>query len=222
MISKISDKPLLVTTTLIGNFEWFQECPSSWKEKAFRELEGTLKRTKTWAPSPEIERGIKFEKMVNEALLQCEAPDQFKNRFPKSCMDVVKFFERCKGGLQQVSLSKTVKIGDQVFNLFGKADIVFPLQKIIDIKTTGKASTKDKYASKLQHWMYCYCGEIKNFEYIVAEFVNEQFCTNVQVYELECDLDYALIEIQKRLAKFIDWVQHEPDLLKAYVNIFTK
>lgn len=219
---KISDKKLLVTTSLIDSFEWFQKCPDSWKERAWKDLEGTLKRSKTWEPTPEIERGIKFESMVNTNVKNKDTPEAFKEHFPRSCNDVKLFYDKCKGGAQQVSLSKTLVIGEQFFKLYGKADIVFPGQKIIDIKTTGKSKTSRDYGSKLQHWAYCYMADIVNFEYIVAEFIDAPYCTGVKCFEFQCPSAQAEEQIIRRISFFIDFIKDHEDLMKAWINVFTK
>lgn len=218
----LSEKKLLVTTSLIDSFEWFQKCPDSWKEKAWKDLEGTLKRSKAWAPSPEIQRGIKFENLVNMSVKSKETPEAFKENFPNSCEDVKQFFNRCRGGMQQVSAAKDITIGDQTFRLYGKADIVFPNEKIIDIKTTGKEKTIREYASKLQHWFYCYLWNIVDFEYIVAEFINAPYCTGVKLFQFECPYHKAEEEIIVRVSRFYDFISHNSDLITAWDRIYTK
>jgi hypothetical protein len=56
--------------------------------------------------------------------------------------------------------------------LYGKLDVWFK-DHIIDIKSTAKYSGKDKYLGTAQHHIYCYSENIKDFEYIIAEFSDD-------------------------------------------------
>ncbi len=216
---KYADKPLLITTTLLDNYAWFKKCPDSWKERAMNGFIGTLTR-KEWIPSPEIERGTKFEKRVNN-LLHVEKQvfmDLFKNHpTPKISL----FYDLCAGGIQQKKMEKKIEIEGQIFVLFGKADIWFP-QRIIDIKTTGNFK-KESYINKSQHNVYAFMEGIEEFIYLVAVFDDEQgVCFDVQSIPLIVDLEMAEETIRKNIKEVMDFISTDQDMMKAYLNTFNR
>lgn len=162
----------LITTSFLDAVDWCQHAPDSlasnsdgrtWKQKAYDDIKEMLGRTSKWNPTPAITRGINFENQIysilsNEAEEKVTCSDNFK-----------KMLIACKGGIFQKKTRTIIELDDNEYCLYGKLDVWFK-DHIIDIKSTAKYSGKDKYLGTAQHHIYCYSENIKDFEYLIAEF----------------------------------------------------
>ena len=203
---------LLITPTLLNSYDWYTNCPESWKDKAYNDLKNTLGRI--WSePNEAVKKGMDFEKQVykhaNKNLDQLKASNQFK----LVCSLV-------RGGDYQAKSKKIIKVDDIDFCLYGKLDVKFT-DKIQDIKTTSNYRGEKKYLSTWQHIFYCFNEMIKKFEYIVVEFTSTYSIRDVHIINFECD-DFNLLEnqIKAHIKKFGDFLAENKELETLYYEKF--
>ena len=209
-------KKYLITTTLLDNYSWFEKAPSSWKERAFNGLMETLTRA-PFNPTPEIQRGIDFEKEVNTMVHATR--EEFIEQMGQNCAI---FYDTCKGAVQQKKLKRELIVDGWCFQLYGKADYWFP-HLTIDAKTTGNYEKgPKKYLEKTQHLMYAYMEEKPAFKYLVAVFDSQKAKRPVFVdpIDITVDLAQAEEEITKRIRSCISFIRNDADIKKAYLEKF--
>lgn len=159
----------LLTATLLDSYQWYLDCPPSWKQKATLELMSKIRRTDTFEPSEEIKRGMAFEDKICHSLDK-EKPE-FLAEWPEEERPLIStFYDKCKGGEQQRKTARDIEVDGMTFYLFGYIDIAFPKVKNLDIKTTSSYKGPDKYLKRHQHLIYMYNEETYVFEYLVAQF----------------------------------------------------
>jgi hypothetical protein len=207
------NRDLLFTPSIYDAYKWLRDCPDSWKLQAYQAFSNSLNRTK-WVPTAKILRGISFEDAVYDVLKEETIPE---------CSPLfAQVVSECRGSVVQKKIKKFETINDQSFCLYGKADAWFPTI-IKDIKTTSAYSEK-KYRNSIQHPIYCYCENIKDFRYVVAVFSNEETDKKVQRIELidihYNDLEEAKKTIHDRVTEFWQFIQNDQDLLDSYLNKF--
>lgn len=158
---------LLITSSLFGSIDWYENAYNNWKEKAYADLRGMLARE--WSGMSDAgQRGVDFENAIYNTLnkgkeKEIRASDKFKV-----------FLEKCKGGEFQKVTKKFITVDGLEYCIYSKLDVWFPA-KIIDIKTTSKWDqySEGKYLNSMQHIMYCYTSDISTFLYMVAVFNGE-------------------------------------------------
>lgn len=219
---------LLITTSLIDSVNWAKNAPNSptrddpsvtWKEKAYQDLKNTLGRVYTPGGFA-MERGIRIENTIYEIVGQNKVDTVSCSAHFK------KVLEMCNGGTFQKKTKSFIDIDGQEYCLFGKIDVLFPKQKIIDLKTTGSFGGRDKYLKTLQHKIYCYNERIKNFEYVIMEFESEENDKLRDVHVIPytvADFDVVKADIVKAVQDtmaFIEMFDEEGDLLDLYMHKF--
>ncbi|MEJ2248068.1 MAG: hypothetical protein P8Y70_00225 [Candidatus Lokiarchaeota archaeon] len=208
----------LITSSLIGSIKWYQECPYSWKEKAYSDLSNMLNRKWT-TPSKPAQRGITFENYVYRLLSKSTDIDSL------NCSNYFKqVLHRCNRGIFQ-EVSKSFIVVDEIeYCLYQKADVIFD-NEIIDIKTTVKFN-KDKYLNSFQHIIYLHNTQKRKFTYLVAVFeentdkIIDLQEVRIQVFENQLkEYENKIIAKIKEINKFFE---EHIYLGKAYCSIYSK
>ena len=219
----------LLTATLLDSYQWYLDCPPSWKEKATLELMSKIRRTDVFKPSPEIARGMAFEDKVCHALdkdkpvFLAEWPDEERSMLSM-------FYDKCKGGEQQRKTARDITVDGMTFYLFGYIDIAFPGIKNIDIKTTSSYKGPDKYLKRHQHLVYMYNERTYLFEYLVAQFnefkdANGQLISSRLAHVHNVSIMSSEEEVEKRLrgkiTNFKRFLEKER-LMDDYLQLFCR
>lgn len=228
----------LLTATLLDAYQWYQDAPDvprkddrsiTWKESAHKDLIAKIRRLSNFEPTPEIQRGMDFEDKVckNLHMERKEFLDLFEEN---TRLELELFYDKCKGGEQQVATSGEIEVDGMLFYLFGYIDILFPKLKIQDIKTTGSYKGPEKYLSRHQHLIYMYCEKTYWFEYIVAAF-KEYKDSEGRMLSSKLDKTHLVTihsteeEVNKRLrgriSNFKRFLEKE-DLMGEYLTLFCK
>jgi hypothetical protein len=217
-------RPYLITSSILDAFDWCQNAPSSWAEKAFTDFKNQLFRFKT-PLSPEVKRGMDFESKVCMDLFM--GRDAFEGKH--GALLTTEFYDKCSSGKQQEVTKQILKIDEYEYTLYGRMDIYFPGKKIIDIKTTGAWKGHSKYTARSQHPMYIATTGVTNFEYLVAVGSDQEVKGKKEwVVESVIPVDgsmprddaYAIIE--NKIRAFIAVIEKDPELDKAYKTIFSR
>lgn len=221
---------ILITPTLLNCFDFYCNVNSkTWKQKAFDDLLGTLKRDKPWEPSDAIKAGMQFEKQVYE---QCEA--RTKGRIAKGTELFNRVVDKCVGGRFQRKSKYYVTLAGMEFCIYSKMDVVFEKGTpdcenghIIDIKTTGNFDPcygRKKYLEGWQHKIYCASLGIRTFEYLIAEWRSKTEFELVNVHSV-CvkheDLDAVKEEINAHILKFVTWAKQNENTFGTYTALTT-
>lgn len=222
-------KSLLVTSSLLDSFSWYKECPSSWKERAEADLVGTVFRV--YSPMKgAVKRGIEFEARVVAGLgLEREV-------FVAAHGEMLAVFhDACHGGILQATVKRTVTVDGQGFVLYGKADILFPGKRIIDIKTTGRWKGTAAYTSRAQHLLYIAASGIEDFLYLVAvgqdasvhqapdtPAVSVWKVDAVEPVDASMPKDEAMERLESRIRQWMAFLETHPELKRAYETVFTR
>jgi len=210
----------LISTTLLDTYSWFVHAPASWKERAFNGLMDTLTRA-PFKPTPEISRGIAFEGRVNR--LVNGTREAFVEQMGEMCLP---FYDQCKGGVQQKTLKRLIRVDDWNFQLYGKTDYWFP-DLTIDCKTTSNYSKGEKkYLDKSQHLLYAYMDNKPAFRYLIAVFDDKEgqplskLPVSLQQIDVTVDLAEAEKTIASRIHECVSFIRGDVDLKKAYLEKF--
>ena len=226
----------LMTATLLGSFKWMQTAPVSWKDSATMDFLAKIKREDKFEPTPEIQRGINFERLicdrcntmelepfVRQVRLQMEddlinVPEEYLTKLDSLTRF---FYNACHGGEQQVKLSKEIEVEGEQYLLFGYADIVFPNTRILDIKTCTKFK-EEKYSGSVQHSIYQYCSGIKEFKYIVADFKGGLLPQEFHTVDATCsDLTITEAILKSRIKELVHWLKAN-NLYDTYIAKFCR
>jgi hypothetical protein len=219
----------LITTSFLDAVEWCKKAPDSicsdnpnktWKQKAYDDIKNTLGRGE-WVTTKATARGISFEAQIYH-ILNSNSEDTVK------CSDNFrKVLQACKGGVFQKKTKAIVELDGEEYFLYGKIDAWFH-DHIIDIKTTGKYSGKDKYLGSAQHLIYCYSENIKDFEYIIAEFNGEDSNIIKHIYNVPYHMNDSKEveeEIKNRIFSAMAWLDNFPepgDLKDLYMHKYNR
>jgi uncharacterized protein (DUF486 family) len=219
MNTKLAPKPLLVTSSILDSYAWYKEAPGSWKEKAETDLTNALFRIYTPMDAA-VQRGVDFEgKICRDLYLE-------RYTFVTKHGDMMApFYDMCHGGLQQAPVKRTVVVDGQDFLLYGKADILFPKEHIIDIKTTGAWKGMAKYTTRAQHLLYTAATGIEKFTYLVAVGENKKTgwtVDSVIPVDASTSIARAMEMLEERIRMWIAFLHTRPTFLKAYIEVFTK
>lgn len=213
----------LITSSLIDSMNYYKSAPVYAKRKALADFSAMVKREPR-PTAPSAQRGIDFENLVckncntdsNDELIEKARLLYGRN----ANLDVVlKMAEKCKGGEQQVKVSREIEVDGDTYFLFGYADIVFP-KKIIDIKTCGKFKGADYYLNRIQHHIYSVCTGITDFDYAVADFCNTDKPWLYHEVKVQNDLAKSENEIAGKIVELKDFL-HEHDLWLDYLTVFS-
>ncbi len=211
----------LITQTILSSYKWMLTAPNSWKERATNDFILKLRREDKFNPTPEVQRGINFERLICE---RCNIMDEENfirsiitqmedsllnvgDAYMEQLRNLLKvFYYKCKGGEQQVELVKDIVIEGETFTLFGYADVLFP-DKILDIKTCTDFR-ESKYSGSIQHTIYQYCSGLKQFQYIVADFKKSLLPQEFHIVDATCsDLNTVEQVLSMRLTEFVHYLK---------------
>jgi len=209
----------LITTSLIGSINWFQNAPSNYSQQAYLDLKSMLGREK-YEMNEYAKRGIEFERMIYDTLKYNKDIGKVK------CSDKFKeFLLACKNGTFQSKVKFFLTVSKIEYCIYGKIDVLFK-EKIIDIKTTAKWDqySENKYLNSFQHKFYCFGSKIPDFEYMIAVFDGmnlpivdiKHINYHVKSFNL---LEVEIITKIKEVQRFLD--EHE-ELLNLYNTTYSK
>ena len=63
----------LMTATLLGSYKWMEDAPASWAMRAREDFYAKLRRQDKFEPTPEVQRGIEFERIICD---RCNTMDE--------------------------------------------------------------------------------------------------------------------------------------------------
>ena len=235
----------LMTATLLGSYKWMEDAPASWAMRARDDFYAKLRRQDKFEPTPEVQRGIEFERIICD---RCNTMDeeQFMLAMRDLYVEKIKadpglsgaaseskealltrilnvcstLYNQCKGGQQQVKVGKDIKVGDEEFYLFGYIDVLQPTT-ILDIKTCTKYK-ESKYRDSIQHSIYQYCTGIKDFKYVVADYDRTAYPENCIIVDTSInELEDAERRIKGRITNLVHFLK-DNNLWDDYINIFCR
>jgi len=216
------------TMTLLQAFEFYQSCPSSWKERALFGIKNMLTQGIKETTVATVD-GFVFELYIRSML---EARERFKGAL-LPCKDL-------RGLLQQKQISPlTIEAEGHAFTFRGKTDYVGVLNKrpaspdirpfagapiIFDIKTTKSEEIQaERYEGSWQHVIYALAENIPRFAYLVFRSEDEVGFTPVEsrVFPIDMSSDLALRKeaLVKRLGDLVKFLK-DFNLWGDYCDIF--
>lgn len=209
----------LITQSLISSIEWFNICPTSWRDKAYKDLKNLLSRIWT-TPGKAVQRGIDFEKAVYNVLNSKKDIDTLK-----CSKEFKKVLKLCEGGKFQTKNKSYITVNKQKYCLYGKEDVTFP-DTIKDIKTTYKYK-EDKYKKSFQHKIYLHNTQKRKFDYIVVifedEYSNKISCVEViKIRAYENMLKGYKGEIINKICEIELFLEKYPELQKLYITKYNR
>lgn len=248
--TSIINKSLLITSSILDAYDWYKSAPgdaadpSSWKAKATKDFRNSLFRIYT-PMDPAAKRGVDFENRICRDLFM--GRDAFLSKH--GTLLTSEFYDKCRGGLQQEVVKYEYKIDGQMYCLYGKKDISFPVGskewpagKTIDIKTTKEWKGHSKYTGRSQHPLYIAASGVESFEYLVAvgedkeiaaedtsengavlhEAKYEWIVDSVIPVEASLSRDDAFAILEGKIRTFVGYLAGVPELEKAYRTVFSK
>lgn len=217
----------LITPSIIGAVEWLKAAPDhwneekqvNWKAQARIDLENQLGRV-PWSEAdskkPSLLLGHKFEDTVR-AYAQKEQVDGGSDHFRW-------FVEKCKGGQWQRKTKRIITLSGVEYCLYGKIDVWFP-DRIVDLKTTRRFKGSESYLSSFQHTMYCFCENIMDFEYLIAEFEdkdeNPRILEHHEVRYHAKDRVTLREKVERTVEAFAEFIGSDPKLFELYTTKFS-
>lgn len=235
----------LMTATLLGSYKWMEDAPASWAMRARDDFYAKLRRQDKFEPTPEVQRGIEFERIICDRCntmdeeqfmlamrdlyvekikadpgLACAASESKEALLTRILNVCSTLYNQCKGGQQQVKVGKDIKVGDEEFYLFGYIDVLQPTT-ILDIKTCTKYK-ESKYRDSIQHSIYQYCTGIKDFKYVVADYDRTAYPENCIIVDTSInELEDAERRIKGRISNLVHFLK-DNNLWEDYINIFCR
>ena len=233
----------LMTATLLSSFKWMEDAPASWAQRARDDFYAKLRRQDKFEPTPEVQRGIEFERIICDRCNNMEE-EQFMLAMRDLYAEKIKadadmeyasieskealltrilnvcntLYNQCKGGQQQVKVGKDIKVGDEDFYLFGYIDVLQPTT-ILDIKTCTKYK-ESKYRDSIQHSIYQYCTGVKDFKYVVADYNSTSYPANCVIVDTSInELEDAERRIKGRITNLVHFLK-DNNLWDDYINLF--
>ena len=235
----------LMTATLLGSYKWMEDAPASWAVRARDDFYAKLRRQDKFEPTPEVQRGIEFERIICDRCNNMEE-EQFMLAMRDLYAEKIKadpeleyasieskealltrilnvcntLYNQCKGGQQQVKVGKDIKVGDEEFYLFGYIDVLQPTT-ILDIKTCTKYK-ESKYRDSIQHSIYQYCTGVKDFKYVVADYNSTAYPENCIIVDTSInELEDAERRIKGRITNLVHFLK-DNNLWDDYITIFCR
>ena len=229
MWNSVSPLSLKLSPTLLDAYDFYRNCPQSWKERAWEGIVSKLK-AEPFVETEAIRKGHAFEDAAEHYCKTGNLPLPF-NEQPEP---FAKLFEACEGAEWQRCVRGAIKVlhADEVYQVrlnnkldvyFPKGSVYKPAGHIIDLKTTGHYRGASKYQSGWQHVFYCYVTGITTFDYIVAEWEADDSCTIKALHRVPCQTDVEVCEREMRnsIAGFFAWLKGAK-LWDAYVYDYCK
>jgi len=235
----------LMTATLLSSFKWMEDAPASWAQRARDDFYAKLLRQDKFEPTPEVQRGIEFERIICDRCNDLEEAD-FMEAMRNLYVEKIKadadyefasieskealltrilnvcstLYSQCKGGKQQVKVSKDIEVGGESFCLFGYIDVLQPTT-ILDIKTCTKYK-ESKYRDSVQHSIYQLCTGIKDFKYVVADYSSTNYPQNCVIVDTSVnDIEEAERRIKGRISNLVKYLK-DNNMWTDYINIFCR
>ena len=235
----------LMTATLLGSYKWMEDAPASWAARAREDFYAKLRRQDKFEPTPEVQRGIEFERIICDRCntmdekqfmlamrdlyaekikadaawekTSSESKEALLTRILNVCNTV---YHQCKGGQQQVKVGKDIEVGNEEFYLFGYIDVLHPTT-ILDLKTCTKYK-ESKYRDSIQHSIYQYCTGVKDSKYVVADYNRTAYPENCIIVDTSInELEDAERRIKGRITNLVHFLKHNT-LWEDYITIFCR
>lgn len=235
----------LMTATLLSSFKWMQDAPASWATRARDDFYAKLRRQDKFEPTPEVQRGIEFERLIcdrcnvleeeqfllemrdvyaekirNDEVWQDRGVDEKEHLLSYILDTCGVMYHQCKGGSQQVKVEKEITACGEQFKLFGYIDVLQPTT-ILDIKTCTKYR-ESKYRDSIQHSIYQYCTGLTDFKYVVADYQTGHYPTAVHIVDASIG---DIVEAERRIKGRITNLTHylkDNALWDDYTALFCK
>lgn len=204
----------LITASLIGDIDWLNKCPPSWKVRALEKLTNQLGRIYTPEMPAAMKRGIELETAVYVHVAHHSEAGS------KHFQWLV--FE-CKGSIFQKKVKRFIELDGHEYCLYGKIDAWFP-DVIKDVKTTGQYGGRQKYLDSFQHKLYCYIEQIPMFKYIIGEFRGDEdklIAHHEIIYEVK-DWHTLHEEVLEKVRATIKFLKGNEKLFDLYTTTFSR
>ena len=204
----------LITTSLLGSIDWYNQAYPAMKQSAYKQLSDQLNRVFT--SSPAIEYGQAFERRVELDVHKLKHIEGHKLTGSDNYVEIV---NAVKEGNFQRKIKKIVNLDSTDYCLYGKIDVDLP-ELIVDLKTTGSYK-KDKYLKTTQHLMYCVITGKTKFKYIVAEWAKYPQIKQVhyETYNMP-SLEIAQDKLYAKIRAAIAFINSDDKLKEAYNTTF--
>lgn len=236
---------LLMTATLLSSFKWMQDAPASWAVRAQKDFLLKVRREDKFVTTPEIERGKEFERIICDncnnldegaflikmkeiyvekinanSIWRDRSVDEKEHLLGYILDTCSTFYALCKGGEQQVKVTKDIAVDGETFTLFGYIDVLQPTT-ILDLKTCTNFK-ESKYRDSIQHTIYQYCTNILDFKYVVANYEGGEYPTNCRVVETNADsIEAVERKIKGRVHNLVTYLKDNA-LWDDYLNLFCR
>lgn len=189
-----------LTISLLQAYDWYNDCPPSWKKSAFQQMVDSL--NKKPFSSKAMERGAIYEDKINNALLNGE--------------EVAPELEHLRG-LQQQGWLLPFTIAGVTFR--GRMDYFDAGKKIYDLKTTKKLNI-ESYKKKWQHIVYMLAMGVKEFQYDIAVFDDETGLEPSKIVSIPITLqENDWQRLAERIEEFKSFLKRH-DLWGTYINVY--
>jgi len=200
----------LITASLLNSFNWYNNCPPSWREKALYDLTNYLNRA-PFEPNDYMKLGQEYEKQVQKLTQGMKV----ENLIPTTTT----MAQLVAGGAWQVKIKGRITIDEQKYFLSGRIDVLRK-GEIIDIKTTQEYKGEDKYLGTTQHLLYLYSAHSQNWKHDTFKYLVSDFKEIHEVKFQVDDWDLLHVEVHRVISEFINFLNKYPELKNAYDNTF--
>lgn len=196
----------LITPTLLNSFNYFMKSESEYALADFEKM-------------------IKKEFTTNK---YCEAGNMWEDRVCNPKADeanplVLEVANKLKGCIFQEPVKKEIVVNGINILLYGKTDAI-GYDIIKDVKTTSSDYEIGKYNDSMQHRIYMFCSNIKQFEYLITKIKikeEEVFCNgDGSEFGPDLGIEYK-IEPTDNFAEYYSWQdRYESDIYECINNFF--
>lgn len=210
----------MITASLIGQVDWVRSAPDSWKKQAYEDLKRQLSRDYSGELPEPVKMGMDFEKTVYETVNKIEHEEE-KIKY-LLCSDEFKklLITACGGRFQKVSKDFII-VDDVEYCLYGKIDI-YKKDLIIDIKTTTKEPTPEKYLKTAQHMIYCYNENIDRFLYYVVIMSGKKILGTEKYWYDSPGREELQTRLEDRIRSVMGFIEQNEELAELYHTTFCK
>lgn len=199
----------LITPSLLNSFNWLQNCPPSWREKALADITRYLNRA-PFEPNDSMKLGQEYENQVRKLSQGMKVEGVMPT--------ATEMANLVKGGTWQVKLKGYITVDQQRYCLYGRIDVL--TSEILDIKTTQDYKGEEKYLSTAQHLIYLYNARSRNWKHDTFKYLVTDFKEIHEVKFQVNDWDLLNVEVHRIVKEFADWLKQNPELQDAYDNTF--
>lgn len=200
-----------MTASLLNAYDWYLNCPESWKERAIQSLHDNL--VKGFTANQATIRGNNYEdkvvKLLNEGytLHSAEQILNIVNGLPT----------------QQWIKCLELEVPDiGTFQFRGKMDFVDRPRRIIyDLKTTKRFIDPQRYMDGKQHLIYSLAEGYEEFHYLVARFEDDEGLEPIEVQDIPViiDLEHAKDVLVQSITGLVTFLR-EANMWEDYFTIF--